>query len=131
MDEEIHTTVPIKFIGEAPAVKALGGVLVKAITEIKITALPANIPAEIAVDLSVLENLNQSLYVKDLPISDKYKFEVDASNVVVTVAEQREEEVTPVAAPSVDEVVVETEEKKAARDAAKAPTAETTATPKK
>lgn len=131
MNEEIHTMVPLKFVGEAPAVKAFGGVLVKSITEIKIKALPANIPAEVTVDIGKLENLNQSLYVKDLPVSDKYKYEVDEKNVVVTVAEQREEEVAPVAAPSVEEVVVETEEKKAARDAFKTATAEAAPAAKK
>lgn len=127
MNEEIHTSVPLRFEGVAPAVKSLAGVLVKAMDEIKIKALPANIPSEIVVDLSALANLNQSLYVKDLPASTKYKFEVDPSNVVVTVSEQREEEVAPVAAPALDQVVVETEEKKAARDASKTATAETPA----
>ena|SRR3989344_1489788 len=131
MNEEIHTSIPLKFIGESPAVKGLGGVLVKAMGEIKIKAFPADIPLEIVVDLTALANLNQSLYVKDLPISTKYKFEVDQSNVVVTVSEQREEEVAPVAAPAIDQVVVETEEKKAVRDAAKTAAPEAAAATKK
>lgn len=122
MKEEIHTSVPLKFVGEAPAVKSLGGVLVRALDEIKVKALPADIPSEIVIDLSVLAELNQSIYVKDLPVSDKYKFELDASNVIVTVAEQREEEVAPVVAPNLEEVKVETEEKVAARATAKAAT---------
>ncbi len=120
MKEEIHTSVPFKFIGEAPAVKSFGGILVKSINEIKIKALPADIPSEIVIDLSTLAELNQSIYVKDLPVSDKYKFEVDPSNVIVTVSEQREEEVTPVVAPNLEEVKVEGEEKVAARAATKA-----------
>lgn len=123
MDEEIQTTVPIRFVGEAPAVKNLGGVLVKAMDEVKIKALPANIPAEITVDLSGLAELRQSIYVKDIAQSSKFKVMVDAANVIVTVSEQREEEEAPVAAPAIDQVVVEAEEKKAARDAAKAATA--------
>src|SRR3989344_3425063 len=61
MKEEIHTSVPFKFIGEAPAVKALGGILVKSLDEIKIKALPGNIPHEIVIDLGGLAELNQSI----------------------------------------------------------------------
>ena len=127
MDEEISTSVPLKFIGESPAVKNLGGVLVKTMDEIKIKALPANIPAEITIDLAVLAELHQSVYVKDLPHTDKFKFMVDPTTVIVTVSEQREEEVAPVVAPDLEAVKVEGEEKKAVRDAEKAATSETPA----
>lgn len=124
MDEEISAKVPVKFLGEAPAVKNFGGVLVKALDEIAISALPANIPESIEIDLSKLTELNQSVYVRDLPVSDKYKFEIEGSNVIITVAAQREEEEIPVAAPSLEDVKVESEEKKAARDASKAASSE-------
>ncbi len=119
MNEEITTTVPVKFVGEAPAVKNFSGILVKSLNELKIKALPANIPAEITIDLSKLENLHQSVYIKDLATDNKFKILLDGGNVIVTVSEQREEEVAPVVAPDLAEVKVEGEEKKAARDAEK------------
>lgn len=125
MKEELELAVPFEFKGDAPAVKNHGGVLVKAKTELEIKCLPANIPAHITIDLSGLTELNQSIYVKDLPKSDKYKIITDPSTVIVSISEPAKEEEIPAPAPSIDDVKVESEEKKAARDAEKAAATET------
>ncbi len=116
MDEEIKIPVPIEFIGSSPAVQLLHGVIIKAMDEIEVEALPNDIPTDIKVDLGLLTELNQSIYVKDLPVTGKFKFTVDPENVVVTVAEQAEEEVAPTSEVLPTEVIVETEEKKAQRE---------------
>ncbi|MDZ4229790.1 MAG: 50S ribosomal protein L25, partial [Candidatus Veblenbacteria bacterium] len=36
MDEKLEVDIPLKFVGEAPAVKELGGTLVRAVNEIKV-----------------------------------------------------------------------------------------------
>ena len=92
MDEAIEANVPIEFIGESLAVKDSGGIIVKAMDEIRVEALPADIPSKITVDLSRLKSLNESIYVKDLPVTEKYKFLVEPDTVVVTVSEPRPEE---------------------------------------
>lgn len=121
MKSEIELAVPFEFIGEAPAVKGLGGVLTKAMDELEVKCLPGNIPHSIKIDLSVLTDLNQSIYVRDLPQSDKYKILTDANNAIVSISEpMKEEELAPAAEVKVEDVKVETEEKKVARDAAKA-----------
>lgn len=116
MDEAITAAVPLEFIGESPAVKDLGGILVKAMDEIEVEAFPQDIPSEITIDLSKLADLGDSVYVKDLPIGTKFKYMVEPTTVVVTVSEPAaEEEAAPAVTP--ESVIVEGEEKRAQREA--------------
>ena len=118
MDQKIKIKVPILFIGEAPAVKEQGGVVVKAINEIEVEALPADLPHHIEVDLSALSAIGNSIFVKDFNINKGVKVLVDFETVVATIIEQvKEEIIAPVA--SVEDIKVETEEKKEARTEAK------------
>ncbi len=116
MDEKLTATVPLRFIGEAPAVKEKEGVLVRAIQELEVEALPADLPPEIEVDLAKLDDIGASIRVSDLAVSDKVKILVDAETVVVTVVPPVVEEVItgPV---SVEEVKVEGEEKRKEKEA--------------
>jgi large subunit ribosomal protein L25 len=120
MDEKISAHVPIEFTGEAPAVKAHGGVLIKAVDEIEVEALPADLPHSFVIDLGALAEINQSIYVKDLPVPKNVKMILDGETALVTVMPPLKEE--EVVAPVLDvaDVKVETEEKKAERDAGKA-----------
>jgi large subunit ribosomal protein L25 len=97
MDEKVRAEVPIVFTGEAPAVKAFGGILVKSLDEIEVEALPADLPAHIAISLAGLTELNQTIYAKDIDPIEKVKFIIDPETAVASVTEQRqeEEETTP------------------------------------
>ena len=119
MDEEITAKVPIVFTGESEAVKAGLGVLIESMDEIEIEALPSNIPHEIAVDISKLKEIGDSIYVKDIIITGKFKFNIDPENVIVSISGLASEEEAATTEITPDQVVVETEEKKAERDAAK------------
>ncbi|MFA6135926.1 MAG: 50S ribosomal protein L25 [Candidatus Paceibacterota bacterium] len=101
MDKKITADIPIKFIGEAPAVKEKGGTLVKALEKIEVEALPSDLPQFIEIDLSSLIDLHQSLHIKDIKISDKIEILDELESVIVTIAEQMKEEV--VEAPPVVE----------------------------
>lgn len=70
MDEKIKAEVPLKFIGTSRAVKDLGGILIKPADTIEVEALPANLPPEIVVDLSRLEELNSKLTLGDIGLPD-------------------------------------------------------------
>ena len=120
MDEEITAAIPLEFTGEAPAIKEFGGVLNKTMLEIEVEALPANLPHSFLVDLSGLTELNQSIYIKDLAIPKGVKVSLDLETVLVTVTPPAEEEVAPVEPTDVSAIKVETEEKKAEREAEKA-----------
>lgn len=111
MDEKIRTSVQLNFVGEAPAVKEKSGVLIKAMDEIEVEALPADLPHQIDVDLSALADLNQSIHVKDLKVSDKVRVLADEDTTVATVTEQRvEEEPVVVATPTEGEGAAPTSE---------------------
>jgi large subunit ribosomal protein L25 len=99
MDEKIRTTIPIEFIGEAPASK-VGLVLVKVLDEIEIEALPSHIPSHIEVDISKLENAGDTIHVADLHVKKEVKIHLPEDTVIITIGEKRKEEVvTPPPTP--------------------------------
>ncbi|MDI6717497.1 MAG: 50S ribosomal protein L25 [Patescibacteria group bacterium] len=113
MDKKIEANVVLEFKGESAAVKQ-GGVLVKSMKEIEVRAFPNDLPSYFEVDLSKLENLHQSIYVKDIKVSDKVRVLVDPGTVVATVVELEKEEAAP--AVNVEDIKVEGEEKKKEKD---------------
>lgn len=92
MDEKIETEVELEFEGISPAVKEDGGVLVKNFDELEISCLPADLPKEIIVDISVLKTFDDVIKIKDLNISDKVEVMRDLESVVATVTPPRSEE---------------------------------------
>ena len=132
MKKETEANIPVELVGEAPAVKLHAGILVKVLQEIEVRALPINLPSKILVNLSSLTEINQSLMVKDLDLSQfagknvKILTEPDSTIVIVKAQMTEEEEAALVAANStgVDAVKVEAEEKKKAEEANAAVSAE-------
>lgn len=110
MDEKIKTAVPLELVGESPGVVA-GGILVKAMQEIEIEALPQDLPRNIEVQIAGLSNIGDSLYVKDIRVPTGVKILVEPETVIATVSEPAKEEAPE--AVSVEEVKVESEEKSA------------------
>lgn len=120
MDELVKADVPLEFVGEAPAVKALGAVINKAMSTIEVEAFPQNLPHSIPVDLSVLDAFGKTIYVSELTCPRGVKFLIDAETAVATATEPAPEEVAAPAEPvDVSAIKTEGEEKKAERDAAK------------
>jgi large subunit ribosomal protein L25 len=70
LEEVIEAKIPLVFEGESPAVKELGGTLVKVIHELEIKAKPENLPKEIKVDISTLKTFEDAILVKDLKVSE-------------------------------------------------------------
>ena len=89
MDKKIVAKVPINFIGESPAVKNEGGVLVKSHNIFEINCLPGDLIHDLEVDLSGLGHVDDIIRVKDLKISDKIEILSSPEVVVVTVAPPR------------------------------------------
>ena len=92
MDEEIEKAVEVIYIGESPAVKELGGVLVKSLDEITVKCLPADLPSEIEVDIASLKTFEDHICIKDLKLSAKVKIELEPDTVVALVSPPRSEE---------------------------------------
>ena len=91
----MEVEVPLEFIGVAPAVKELGGVLVKALHEIEIEVLPKDLPKSITVDVSSLKDFESRILAKDLvlPASGKLITD-DEENVALVVPPEEEVEET-------------------------------------
>lgn len=92
MDEAIHADVPLKFIGEAPAVKDLGGIFVRNADTIEVKALPKDLPHNIEVDISQLVNFESIIHVSDLKLPEGVEVLDEATNVVVLVQAPRTDE---------------------------------------
>ncbi len=107
MTEKLHTRIPLKFIGVAPAVKEVGGVIVKQFDHVEVDALASALVHEIEVDLTPLARLDDVIRFRDLRVPPGITLKHDPEEIVVSVTEVTEEEVapTPSAAPESVEVV--------------------------
>lgn len=92
MDEKIRTEVPIRIVGESTAVYQDEGTLVTPLDAVEVEALPADLPEAIEVDISILDDFEKSLHVKDLVVAGG-----------VTILAEPEELVAKVDPPRTDE----------------------------
>lgn len=92
MNEKIESEVPLEFIGESPAVKALGGVLIKNTMLFPVTCFPMDLPHTISVDISLLKTFDDVICVKNVPLGDKVETTLDPEAIVALVTPPRSEE---------------------------------------
>lgn len=124
MDKEIEAKIPLVFVGESKAVKNEGGTLVKSIDELEIRCLPANLPHEIEVDLSVLNTFEDSITVESLKLPNGVEAITDAGLTIATVerplTEEELKKLEESALGDVTAVKTEADEKKEAKAAEEA-----------
>ena len=89
--EKLTVGIEFVFIGEAPAVKELGGILVKSHSKVEVRCLPKDLIDNIEVDLSVLKTFEDSIYVSQLNIPETLEI-IDADIVVASITQPRKEE---------------------------------------
>lgn len=96
--QKIKVKVPIEFEGVSPAVKELGGVLVKVLREVEIEAAPKDLPRELRADISKLVNFESVILAKDITLPPSVTLVAHQEEVVASVYEPKEEvvEVAPV-----------------------------------
>jgi large subunit ribosomal protein L25 len=109
-DKPIEVSVPLEFIGVSPAVKDLGGVLVKVLHEIEIEALPKDLPHSIVVDISSLAQIDSHITAKDLPLSRGVTLVTKEGEIVALVSAAREEKEEEAPA-AIDMSAIEVEKK--------------------
>lgn len=113
MTHSVRAEVPLLFLGEAPAAKTSRAMLIQNLTVLQVEALPADLPRNIEVDLSVLEEIDQAIHVRDLPVDEAVEVLTEPDQVVVHVLESKVEKLVEEieeAAVAVEEAVVEAEE---------------------
>lgn len=123
MDEALEANVAFKFVGEAPAVKAHGAILVKNLTFVSVRCLPKDLVHEIEIDLTALKNFDDRISVGTLTPPPGIEFLNGAEELIVIASQPiSEEELAALETkPEADVTAVKSanEEKKAERDAAK------------
>jgi large subunit ribosomal protein L25 len=94
--QKVHVNLPIRFVGDAPAVK-LGGNVVKVMQEISLEADPSKLPHDIEVDLSKLIDLQSNITVGDIKLpSGVTLFHITAEDVIASVVAQSDEDLDAV-----------------------------------
>jgi large subunit ribosomal protein L25 len=89
--KKLEVAVPLEFVGVAPAVKDLGGILVKVLHEMEIEALPKDLPHDIEVDISALTTLDSQILIKDLKLPAGVEAKLDPETVVAAIAVAKDE----------------------------------------
>lgn len=92
---KVTLSVPLSFVGDAPAAKTGANVL-KIMHEIEVEAAPDKLPHEIEVNLSFLVELNDQIRVSDLVAPAGVVFITHADEVVALAQAPAEEEEAPV-----------------------------------
>jgi large subunit ribosomal protein L25 len=86
LKEEVEVTVPLVFEGEPPAVKELGGTLIKNILEVEVKALPGQLPHEIKVNVEGLKTFEDAILIKHLEVPQGVQIMKDPEETVALVA---------------------------------------------
>lgn len=110
--KKVETEVPLVFVGEAPAVKNLGGTLMKVMLEVKVEAFPKDLPHEILIDVSTLETFESRIAIKDIPVPAGVIIHEELDETVASVSQPKEEEEAPVAEIDMESIEVEKKGKK-------------------
>ena len=94
MVEKLTVTVPIVFIGAAPALATTDGALVHQLDQVSVSCLPANIPTRIDADLEMLTSLGSSIHARDLKLPEGVELVTDGDQIIasITAASQEIEE---------------------------------------
>lgn len=108
MTKKITVGVPLVFEGISNAVKAGIGNLVKALHELEVEALPADLPHDLVVDISKLQTLDDQIFVSDVRLPAGVTIVNEATDVIASIIEQVEEKEEEV---PVDLAAIEVEKK--------------------
>lgn len=92
MTEKITTNIPLHFVGDSVAVIEQSGTLVTNKDEVEVECLPADLPHEIEVDISVLADFETAIHVRDLKVASGVEIKDDPEEMVATVEPPRSEE---------------------------------------
>jgi len=101
LTEKIKTTPRLEFIGESPAAKSGRGIVNEAMSHIEVECLPADLVNSIVVDLSVLENMEDAIFVRDLQVPSGIQILAGPDEVVANLISVRAEVTEEVEAAAV------------------------------
>jgi large subunit ribosomal protein L25 len=91
MNEKLRARIPIRLVGDAPAVRTLGGTLLHLVDTVEVECLPRDLPDALELDISSLEDFDSTLQVSDLPLPRGVTLLADSEEPVVRIAAPRAE----------------------------------------
>lgn len=108
--QKVKIKIPLEFVGTSPAIKELGGTLVKVAHDLEVEAAPKDLPKQIEVNIATLVDFTSRILAGDVALPQGVTLVTKADEVIASVAQFKEEK-EEVAAP-VDLSAIELSEKK-------------------
>lgn len=97
LTERIRARVRLEFAGVSPAVKDLNAVLVHGLDQLEVECLPPDLPERITVDVSVMAQIGNGIYVRDLVVPEKVRVLSDEAEMIIVATMPKVEVVETVA----------------------------------
>ncbi len=104
---KMNAEIPIVLTGSSPLVERDDATVNQVLSSVEVEALPEDVPHQIDLDISVLDNMDAQIFVHDLPRNADYRFVTPEDTLIVTLTmvraheeeEEAEEEVVSTAEP--------------------------------
>ena len=109
MTETVRTQLNVFVTGVSPAVEEFMAVVMTGTTSIVVEALPTDLPESISLDISVLENVGDTILVRDLELPKGVSCLNELDEMLVVIASQAAEEVVEEEEELEDELGLEPE----------------------
>jgi len=125
--EKMTADIPLLIVGESPAVtEAKTGQILQTMSSVRVECLPADLPAQLTVDVSGLLEVDQAVHLREVELPQGVNLvHADTDEVVVKVIPLRVREEAPPAVEAVPEAeVAPTAEGAAAPEEAEKPASE-------
>jgi large subunit ribosomal protein L25 len=114
--KKLKVHVPVEFVGLAPAVKDLGGILVKVLHEVEVEALPKDLPHGLSADVSSIIDFHTHVTAGQIALPNGVELVTDREEILAMVAAPKEEKEEEAVAFDPNAVEVEKKGKEANPD---------------
>lgn len=91
-NQKIEAKIRLELVGEAPAVKTLGGTLLQSLEDLEVKSLPNALVSHIDVDVTQLATFDDVIRVSDIVVPAGIEVMTDGENAVASVQAPRSEE---------------------------------------
>lgn len=118
LKEKLETAIPVEIVGESPAVKNLGGVLIHNMTELQVRCLPTDLVHSFQVDISSLIEFGDMVLVSQIKVPNGIELLTEPENPVVSVSAPKAEEAASIPSETVTPTEVPTTAQKSPEELA-------------
>ncbi|MDO8269427.1 MAG: 50S ribosomal protein L25 [Candidatus Levybacteria bacterium] len=98
LKEKVKATIPIVAVGEPKAITDKIGVLLQALSEVEVEALPADLPEHIEVNVEKLAQIDENITVADMKVPADVEIMAEPTEMVFRIGELVSEEAEELAA---------------------------------